>query len=272
MSRARRQAPPSRTTPSSPLPTAEPLSASLPLPLAGRRRPQPGTGRHASPHSSRRPPPRRAQLERPSARSGGPLTNPLPRDRESSSQPPAGHVLTEDGIRPWKRERLDCRISITSYEFQFAPTESEAAESWSPIEDESPSTKRKSTFKHKLHPVNGLYNLRVIVTTAEGGTYESELRDRLIANGSPVVDAQLRPEREPQEQDRAEGQVPAPPTRSPRSASSGPLRQSPRGRQVAQRSANPCPSPQEQQDHREHELRHHDRAGRRLRLPGRAHQ
>jgi photosystem II stability/assembly factor-like uncharacterized protein len=80
--------------------------------------------------------------------------------------------------------------SITSVEFQISPAEStESARSWTTIENESPTS--TSTFFETANVPDGLYDLRVLVTyTAEGSQKSLEspwLRDRLIANSSPVV-------------------------------------------------------------------------------------
>jgi hypothetical protein len=97
---------------------------------------------------------------------------------------PADSVLAEDVNLKVRTSGLSG--SIASYEFQYSPAESGTA-SWTTIEK---TTSSHTTFETNAEPIpvrDGLYNLRAIVTTAEGEKYESELRDRLIANNSPVV-------------------------------------------------------------------------------------
>ena len=83
--------------------------------------------------------------------------------------------------------------SIASYEFQYRPAESPESEEWTTIQTTTSSNTIFATNTEDKPVSDGLYDLRVIVTTAEGSKYESELTDRLIANSSPVVKLTTRP-------------------------------------------------------------------------------
>ncbi len=83
--------------------------------------------------------------------------------------------------------------SIASYEFQYRPAESPESEAWTTIKTMTSSNTIFETNTEDKPVSDGLYDLRVIVTTAEGSKYESELTDRLIANSSPVVTLTTRP-------------------------------------------------------------------------------
>jgi hypothetical protein len=73
--------------------------------------------------------------------------------------------------------------SIATVQFQYSQAE---AESWTAIESEDP-TSLSSAFETSSVP-DGLYDLRVLLTDTAGNVYASTpLRDRLIANTSPVV-------------------------------------------------------------------------------------
>jgi hypothetical protein len=83
--------------------------------------------------------------------------------------------------------------SIASYEFEYSEAEAQPA-SWTQIAESagssecgSPVVEGCASTVFDTSTLNGLYNLRVVATTHEGVTYESELDDRLIANGWPVV-------------------------------------------------------------------------------------
>ncbi len=178
--------------PSSPLPTAEPLSASLPLPPAGSPARAAGAGAAtASGPLKTKSAGGELGSNTPQLDLAGPLETPLSTPEVVLTTPGTSSILTEKTEFPTLEARTTglSASSITSYEFQFSPAESEP-ESWSLIEKTtSPSTEAKIPF-NTTAAGNGLYNLRVIVTTAEdgkNGEYRSELRDRLIANGSQVV-------------------------------------------------------------------------------------
>jgi hypothetical protein len=97
---------------------------------------------------------------------------------------PASSVLREDVNLEARATGLPA--AVASYEFQYERAESQP-EDWKLIET---TTANHVTFEtnNEASPVeDGLYNLRVVVTTTEGGRYESELPDRLIANNSPVA-------------------------------------------------------------------------------------
>ena len=78
-------------------------------------------------------------------------------------------------------------LSIETYEFQYEPEEEEREqprpETWVALETSSASSITINTQALG----DGLYNLRVIATATGGKKYESELRDRLVANESPVT-------------------------------------------------------------------------------------
>jgi photosystem II stability/assembly factor-like uncharacterized protein len=107
--------------------------------------------------------------------------------------PGSGAVLTEKTEDPELVAKTPGLSSITSYEFQYRPAESPESEEWTTIgTTTSPSTIFETNVEDQ--PVSdGLYDLRVIVTTAQGSKYESELTDRLIANSTPVVTLTTRP-------------------------------------------------------------------------------
>lgn len=107
--------------------------------------------------------------------------------------PGTGSVLTQDTEDPELVAKTGGLSSIASYEFQYRPAEAPESEAWTTIEiTTSSSTIFETNIEAKPVP-DGLYDLRVIVTTAEGSKYESELTDRLIANRSPVVTLTTKP-------------------------------------------------------------------------------
>ncbi len=170
-------------TASSPPPAAEPLSASLPLPGAGERVTAPGSRR---PTSGPRP-----QVAATSGEPNldAPLSSPLVSPLTSGpavvlETPGVGNVVTEHGPI-LTLEAKPIGVSIKSYEFQYEPIEGEEAESWRPIEMTSTPSIQINTQTIPL--IDGLYDLRVIATAAQGEEYESELRDRLVANESPIA-------------------------------------------------------------------------------------
>ncbi len=107
--------------------------------------------------------------------------------------PDIGSVLTQNTEDPELVAKTGGLSSIASYEFQYRPAEAPESEAWTTIE----TTTSSSTIFEVNNPgkpvPDGLYDLRVIVTTAEGSKYESELTDRLIANSSPVVELTTKP-------------------------------------------------------------------------------
>jgi hypothetical protein len=163
-------------SPSSPLPGAAAASAPLPPATAA---PAPatavGAGAEASPPSS----------------AGGQLNAPLDMATPLAAgpgvileTPGTGSVLTEQTEDPELRATTTglSQATITSYEFQYSEAES-AVPAWTTI---AMTTAPSTSFETPSIP-NGLYDLRVIVTTAEGQEYSSELHDRLVANAAPVV-------------------------------------------------------------------------------------
>jgi hypothetical protein len=165
-------------SPSSPLPRAEAASAAPPPAVP----PAPATGVGAGPEA-RNPPA--------TAAPGGQLNAPLDIATPLASGPSVvletpgtGSVLTENTEDPELRATATglSQATIAAYEFQYAEAES-AAPSWTTI---ATTTVPSTSFETTSVP-NGLYNVRVIATTAEGQEYEAELRDRLVANSAPVV-------------------------------------------------------------------------------------
>jgi hypothetical protein len=69
---------------------------------------------------------------------------------------------------------------VRSITFERSPAE---AEQWTAIRNEGP-TSTHTSFRTMQAP-NGLYDLRVIVTDAQGAKHVATLRDRLLANKSP---------------------------------------------------------------------------------------
>jgi photosystem II stability/assembly factor-like uncharacterized protein len=177
--------------PDSHLPNAEPLSASLAIPLLGSsRRSAAGTRHPFKPN----PIGSESGSDVSPADRAAPATTPLTSGSEVVLETPGtGAILTETTEDPELVARTEGLSSITSYEFQYRLAESPESEEWTTIETTtSPSTVFETNIEDA--PVSdGLYNLRVIVTTAEGRNYESELTDRLIANSSPVVALTTRP-------------------------------------------------------------------------------
>ncbi len=98
---------------------------------------------------------------------------------------PAGSVLRGDPNL--KVQAVGLSEPIASYEFQYLKTEPPAEPpepgGWRTIEKTANPATTFETGPRK----DGLYDLRVIATTAAGTVYESELPDRLIANESPVM-------------------------------------------------------------------------------------
>jgi len=97
----------------------------------------------------------------------------------------AGSVLREDvNLRV---QTVGLSEAIASYEFQYLktepPPEAPEPDGWRTIE----KTANPYTTFESAPRKDGLYDLRVIATTAAGTQYESELSDRLIANESPVM-------------------------------------------------------------------------------------
>jgi hypothetical protein len=85
------------------------------------------------------------------------------------------------------REVLTLRVAgvpaqVRSITFARSPAE---AEQWTEIKNEGIASTFTSFNTKEVR--NGLYDLRVIVTDAEGGKHEATLRDRLIANNSPPI-------------------------------------------------------------------------------------
>jgi murein DD-endopeptidase MepM/ murein hydrolase activator NlpD len=125
---------------------------------------------------------------------GAPAVTPLTSGPEVALETPGtGAVLTEKTEDPELVAKTGGLSSIASYEFQYRPAESPESEAWTTIETTTSSSTIFETNIEDKPVSDGLYNLRVIVTTTEGSKYESELTDRLIANSSPVVTLTTHP-------------------------------------------------------------------------------
>jgi len=164
----------------SPAPGTEPLAQSLPLPLGAA----PGvTADGIDVRSS----------------ALAPLAQPqCPHEEPDEPQvlletPGTGSVLTKQTEDPELAVRTTGISSITSYEFQYRAAEASCSEQWTTIEKTAGPDAIFETNVESAPVKDGLYNLRVVVSTAGGGTYEAQLRDRLIANNSPVVTLSTRP-------------------------------------------------------------------------------
>jgi photosystem II stability/assembly factor-like uncharacterized protein len=179
----------------SPLPSAEPLSGASAVPLPAS---PPATSRPSATVTGHHPlQPSPIGSESASDISPfdlAPAATPLTSGGEVVLETPGtGAVLTEKTEDPELVAKTQGLSSIASYEFQYRPAESPESEEWTTIET---TTSSSTIFETNIEgkPVSdGLYDLRVIVTTAEGSKYESELTDRLIANSSPVVTLTTNP-------------------------------------------------------------------------------
>jgi len=181
--------------PDSPLPSAEELSGTSAVPLPAS---PPATSRRSATVTGHPLQPSPIGSESGSDVSpfdlAAPAATPLTSGGEVVLETPGtGSVLTEKTEDPELVTKTRGLSSIASYEFQYRPAESPESEDWTTIEKTTSSSTIFETNIEDKPVSDGLYDLRVIVTSAEGSKYEAELTDRLIANSSPVVTLTTRP-------------------------------------------------------------------------------
>ncbi len=174
--------------PSSPPPSGGVSSASAPLPQTGSQ-PAASEAKGATEASPQAAPAPLDLNASPSA-----LATPLAAEPhvvlETESPPTSESVFK--GVVTLKAAVTG--LSVATYQFQFAPAESNSCPHPGGIPSESCWTTMQSSAASNVvfntetaTTPDGLYDFRVLVTDTAAVKYKSELRDRLIANESPVV-------------------------------------------------------------------------------------
>jgi photosystem II stability/assembly factor-like uncharacterized protein len=185
-------------SPSSPAPAAAPLPASLPL--ASGASPAPATAGRGGAGSSTR--------ATPGATAGSPGFSAPLADSAASLTPepefcdPAAFALAAPGTGNVLTKRVELEVTTggttgapASIEFQYSPATGKAK--WTKI---ASGTSRITFFKTEAREAgapltpDGLYDLRALVTDAQGHECAASLPDQLIDNEkSPVLDLEVTP-------------------------------------------------------------------------------